>query len=138
MRKSYTLKATTDSLANASKLVVSDLEALGTDHKTIYKVRLSLDEILTNIVSYAYLEVEVGDIDIDYDINEKERYIDITISDEGKSFNPLEEIKDPNLSSNIKEREIGGLGLFIVKNSMDEVKYLRKENKNILMMKKYF
>lgn len=137
MKNSYIIKADVSELETASVKVSDALLSAGADHKVAYKVRLSLDEILTNVVSYAYDNNE-GNIEISYDINESERYIDISVTDEGKAFNPLEEVKEPDFSLDLHERKIGGLGLFIVKNSMDEVKYLRKDNKNILMMKKYY
>lgn len=115
--------------------VTEYLTSLNVEHKIVYKVEVSLDEILTNIASYAY-EAEPGNVTIKYRIiQSSEKMIEITIIDEGKPFNPLEK-EDPDTTLSIDERQVGGLGIFIVKKTMDEIKYDRKNNKNILTIKK--
>ncbi len=114
--------------------IVKFLEDLGVEHKVVYKIELALEEVLVNIASYAY-DSEPGDIRIEYELLDSPRMIKIQIIDSGKEFNPLAH-EDPDISLSVEEREVGGLGLFIVKNTMDEVKYDRRDNKNILTIKK--
>ncbi len=114
---------------------ISDvLEEVGVDHKTCYKVRLALDELLTNVVFYAY-DGGQGEVEVSYEIIDDPHHILIKVVDEGKPFNPLT-VEDPELNTSVDERKIGGLGLFIVKKTMDEIDYRRENNQNILIIKK--
>lgn len=114
--------------------VVEYLESLEVDHKVIYKVELALEELLVNVASYAYAPA-TGKIDIAYYVQEDPRMIVISITDEGKPFNPLKN-EDPDTTLPSDQRKIGGLGVFLVKKTMDEVEYNRKNGKNILIIKK--
>jgi phosphoserine phosphatase RsbU/P len=97
------------------------------------KINLVLDEIVTNIISYAYEDDKAHEIDIVLEFNENE--ILVKIEDDGKEFNPLE-IPEPDIESSLEDREIGGLGVFFVKDIMDNIKYKRKNQKNSLVMRK--
>jgi sigma-B regulation protein RsbU (phosphoserine phosphatase) len=135
--KKVTLPADKSRIAEGIAPVLALLEESGADHKTIYKVELALDEVLTNVASYAYAP-ELGDVTIEYGIlADEERTLQVSIIDSGKEFNPLQN-EDPDTTLSAEERGIGGLGLFLVKKSMDEVTYRRKDEKNILTMKKKF
>lgn len=136
-KRKITLPADKQRIAEGIAPVLSLLEEEGADHKTIYKTELSLDEVLTNVASYAYAP-DNGEVTVEYGILDgKERMIEIEIIDQGKPFNPLES-HDPDTTLSAEERDIGGLGLFIVKKSMDEVLYTRRDDKNILILKKKF
>lgn len=114
--------------------IIGFLEDLEVDFKLLTKIEVALDEVLTNIALYAY-KPGIGNVDIDYGIDELPRLLTIIISDEGKEFDPLA-TKDPDITLSEKDRKIGGLGIFIVKQVMDEVTYERRNNKNILTLKK--
>ena len=104
------------------------------NHSIINKVSIALEEVLINIVSYAY--ENTGKIDIIYElVTEPKKELSVTIIDEGKEFDPLKK-EDPNITDLYKERKIGGLGIYMTKQIMDEVSYLRKDNKNILHLRK--
>lgn len=104
------------------------------DYSIINKVSIALEEVLINIVSYAY--EDTGNIDIIYELTtDPKKELNVTIIDEGKEFDPLKK-EDPNITDLYKERRIGGLGIFMTKQIMDEVSYLRKDNKNILHLRK--
>ena len=104
------------------------------DYSIINKISIALEEVLINIVSYAY--ENTGKIDIIYELTtEPKKELSVTIIDEGKEFDPLKK-EDPNITDLYKERKIGGLGIFVTKQIMDEVSYLRKDNKNILHLRK--
>lgn len=134
-KASYRVKAIAENIEKALDPIMDVLESIQIDHKTCYKIRLALDELLTNVVSYAY-DNHDGEMEIRYEIFEEDtRYIVIDIIDEGKAFNPLE-ADDPDVTIDVSERQIGGLGLFIVKNTMDSLSYKRENNQNILTIKK--
>ena len=104
------------------------------DYSIINKVSIALEEVLINIVSYAY--EDTGNIQITYELTtEPKKELGVTIIDEGKEFDPLKK-EDPNIVELNEERKIGGLGIFMTKQIMDEVSYLRKDNKNILHLRK--
>ena len=132
---SYKINAVIAEIELAINPILAVLEEMEVDAKTIYRVRLALDELITNVVSYAYDGGE-GEVEIHYEIvDDPVKAIIISIIDEGVAFDPLES-NDPNIKLNADERKIGGLGLFIVKNTMDSMEYRRENNKNILTIKK--
>ncbi len=113
-----------------SKPIISALEQIQAEHKKIYQINLVLEEILVNISKYAYRDNK-GIVDISYEISDDHKNIKVIIKDKGKEFNPLEK-EDPDLSTSAQDRKIGGLGIFIVKNMVDDIKYQRLNNENIL------
>ena len=127
-------RANVDNIPTMIKPILGALEGVGVEHKVCYKINLALEELLANVCLYAYYP-EQGDVEICFDLHEESKFIEISIIDEGKDFNPLEK-EDPDLTLDIKDRPIGGLGLFIVKNVMDKITYFRDENKNRLVIKK--
>ena len=96
------------------------------------QIGIAVDEIFSNIARYAY-HPEIGDILVR--IAADEENITLEFEDKGMVYNPLS-AKTPDITLSVEEREIGGLGLFIVKNIMDSVEYRREGNKNILTIKK--
>jgi len=101
--------------------------------KTIFDTNLSLDELLTNIISYGYDDNKEHKIFIQIWVEDNE--LNIEIIDDGQAFNPLT-IPEPDLDKSIDERPIGGLGFHLVKKLMERVEYKRKQNKNILLLTK--
>jgi sigma-B regulation protein RsbU (phosphoserine phosphatase) len=89
---------------------------------------------LTNIVSYAF--PEAGEHEIDVIAEHMEERLKITITDDGVPFNPFQEEK-PELTSSLKERQIGGLGIHLVRNLMDECSYKRGIDKNVVTVITY-
>lgn len=130
----FKIKADVASLNDGITPVIEAMEGAGFPGKICYKVHLALDELLTNVVSYAY-EGKDGDVEIRYEITEEPKGISITIVDSGSPFNPLES-EDPDLDVGVAERQIGGLGLFIVKSVMDEIEYKRENDQNVLTIRK--
>ena len=92
------------------------------------------DEIFTNIASYAYPDGN-GSVAVTVEFVFETQSLRIIFSDSGISFDPLE-ISEPDTSSALSERKIGGLGMFMVKKMMDSVEYCRKDEKNILTLTK--
>ena len=121
-------------IAKGIEPIIALLEDHDADFKLLNKIEVALDELYTNIASYAY-EPGTGDIEIEYDFDEETRLLTIIIADSGKAFDPLAK-EDPNIALPAESRQIGGLGIFIVKKVMDETTYCRVDNKNILTLKK--
>ena len=94
-------------------------------------IRIAVDEIFSNIAHYAY-HPEVGGVTVRVVVNEN---ITIEFEDSGAAYDPLS-AENPNIKQTAEEREIGGLGIFMVKNLMDSVKYRREGNKNVLTIQK--
>jgi anti-sigma regulatory factor (Ser/Thr protein kinase) len=99
--------------------------------KTQNQISVVVDEIFSNITNYAY-SPKVGSVTIRITVD---KHITIEFEDGGVAYNPLA-APDPNISLEVEDRDIGGLGIHIVKNIMDSVDYRREGNKNILTVKK--
>ena len=99
----------------------------------LFKVKLVVEEIGLNIIDYGYAGEQSGEIEIRFRCGKETLTIDII--DEGKSFDPLTESPAPNTSAQIEERPIGGLGVHLVKQMMDEVRYVREGTCNRLTLK---
>lgn len=111
-----------------------ELEKAGCPMKTQTAICVSMEELFVNIARYAYPDGR-GSARIIVDIDRKTRIVTLVISDTGVAFNPLEK-SDPDITKSAEEREVGGLGIFIVKKTMDTISYARKNNKNVLTMTK--
>ena len=104
----------------------------GFDAALLMQIKLAMDEAVTNVIQYAYPGSE-GDICIDMGCDNG--LLKIVITDNGIQFNPLEK-QEPDITLSLDERPIGGLGIFLVKQLMTDVRYDRSEGKNILTMTK--
>lgn len=97
-------------------------------------IELAVEEIVVNIISYAYPENAPGNIELSCQLIEQKKLI-ITISDNGKTYNPLLKTT-PDINASIEQRTIGGLGVFLTKQMMDKVYYENKQGKNIITLEK--
>ena len=102
--------------------------------KTQTTIDIAVEEIFVNIANYAYGSSS-GDAVIQVSMNEDPLSIEITFIDSGSEYNPLAK-PDPNTSLSLMERQKGGLGIFMVKKSMDDMTYEYKDGKNILKIVK--
>ena len=127
-----TIDAKVENLENVTEFITSSLEEKNCSMKTIMQMELVIEEIFVNVANYAY-RPNVGPITICKEIDDKA--LTISFIDGGVDYNPLEH-KDPDINAGIDEREIGGLGIFLVKKNVDEVSYERKDGQNILTIKK--
>lgn len=101
--------------------------------KIKFNLDLIFDEIVSNIIFYAYDKEEEQKINIE--IESIENFIFLTISDKGKPFNPLIHTNENIQEKNIDNREVGGLGIHFVKQLVDSIEYKREDEKNVLMLK---
>ena len=124
--------ATDESLADAIAFVEEELDGLGCSNKTVMQVTVCVEEMFVNVAHYAYGGKQ-GYVEIR--ISCDAGILSITLIDEGVAFDPLAK-EDPDITLSAEERSIGGLGIFMVKETIDEVQYQRKDNKNFFTMRK--
>jgi serine/threonine-protein kinase RsbW len=101
--------------------------------KVTHDIHLALEEIFSNIVFYGFHDQDEHQIAISLSL--RNNTLILEIKDDGIPFNPLES-KTPDLEIPIEERETGGMGIHIARRLVDEIEYFRKQNNNILVMKK--
>ncbi len=119
-------------LDNLFEYSSSLLKIMNFSNKDIIMINTALEEVFVNVAKYAYNDSGVVEITL----SRTRDKITFVFKDSGKKFNPLEK-EDPNITASSEEREIGGLGIFMVKKIMDEVKYEYIDNQNVLTLIKY-
>lgn len=122
-----------DSLEKISEFIKENAKFAGFDGFTTYTIETAVDEACSNIIEHAYGNENIGDIEIS--VFENPTNLTIFIKDYGKPFNP-KSIPKPNLSKNLFERKSNGLGLYMMKQWMDEVQFEFVNNSNILKLVK--
>ena len=110
------------------------LEDFSCPMKSAMAICVAVEEIFVNIASYAYGE-GIGEARLSFCFDENERLMTLVVSDEGVPFNPLER-EEPDITLSAADRDIGGLGIFITKKTMDTVSYTNENGRNILTMTK--
>jgi anti-sigma regulatory factor (Ser/Thr protein kinase) len=117
--------------------VNSIFESFATQHdiggKLRYHLLVSIEEILTNIIKYGFDEQGVHPIHITF--RNDSGAIEMEFEDRGREFNPLE-VGEPDLDTPIEDRQLGGLGIHLVKNMVDVAQYRRVGDRNILLLRK--
>ena len=133
--KELLVKSTTDNLTKIREFTKSAALESGFSEEIIGKIILAVDEACTNIIKHAYKYSPDGNIVISIKLEDGKFFISIT--DEGTHFDP-NRIPEPNLREYYKQRRVGGLGMFLMKKLMDEVKYSTlSENRNQVILVKY-
>lgn len=127
------LKNSIDELTNLATKIDELAEEWELSMGISMNLNLVLEEIFTNIVNYGYKDSEQHNVIIEF---KYDKILEIKITDDGIAFNPLEDAKQPDLDADVENRQIGGLGIFIVNEIMDKVEYKRIENENILILHK--
>ncbi|MCL2010473.1 MAG: ATP-binding protein [Synergistaceae bacterium] len=129
--RNVVVKASVDNLDDVLGFVNGYLELHNCQPYLRFQIDTAVEEIFMNIANYAYKPAE-GYVTIRISAEEK---ILIRFEDSGKPYNPLEQAS-PDLDKPVMARKIGGLGVFMVRQLMDEVAYTRADNKNVLTMTK--
>ncbi len=136
--KEMTLKANVDNLSKVMEFVDGELESSGCSMKSQMQIEVAVEEIFVNIANYAYGDVQ-GDVVITIDITDSDdgqgQKAVISFADKGIAYDPLKK-EDPDVTLSAEERSIGGLGIFLVKKSMDNVSYEYTDGQNILRIEK--
>ena len=133
MKKKLTLKNQVGELERVNQFVEEIGEELNLDMELQMNLNLVMEEMVSNVIFYAYPEGSNAEIELLAESDGKE--LTFVLSDQGKEFDPTAK-EDADTDINPIDREIGGMGIFIVKNIMNKVTYQRLEGKNLLTMKK--
>jgi len=134
MRKEIIIRNQVEELERVAQFVDEICEELGLDMELQMNLNLVLEEMVSNIIFYAYPEGVDASIELAVESDGKE--VTFLLSDQGREFDPTLK-DDADVDVNPIDREgLGGMGIFIVKNIMNEVTYQRLEGKNLLTMKK--
>ncbi|MBQ0025878.1 MAG: SpoIIE family protein phosphatase [Lachnospiraceae bacterium] len=121
-------------ITRVTAFVEEQLEAADAPMKAIMQVNVAIDEIFSNIVNYGYKQGP-GPIDLQIVIKEDPKRMSLKFEDEGIPYNPLVK-EDPDVTLSVDERGVGGLGIYMVKNMMDNMSYRYENDKNILILEK--
>ncbi len=125
-----------ENLENMIAFIRKGVESVGLTKKELNQVHLVCEETLLNIINYAYPD-KTGDIEISYQIDTGSKEITLQFCDGGVPFNPLS-VPEPDVDAPIEERDVGGLGIFLVRKIMQDVQYRRQDDKNILTLTKKY
>lgn len=121
-------------LGNMLDFVKKSIASKTLKKELIYRIELTVEEVVVNIISYGYPDKKGHEkLTLDVELIE-DKAIEITVSDTGEGYNPLEAVIDPGIEKPIEERKIGGLGVFLLRKLVDELSYRRDEDRNILKM----
>ncbi len=132
--KTLKLKAELDNLQDTLAFVDEFLESVDCPMRVQLQIDVAVEELYVNVASYAYAP-DTGDIEVRIWFEEAKREVAISFIDSGVPYNPVEK-RDPDTSLSAEERQIGGLGIFMVKKSMDSLEYRYEDNQNIVTIRK--
>ena len=132
--KELTIAATVENIETVTDFVNEQLESLDCPMKAQMQIDIAIDELFGNIAHYAY-NPEIGQATVRVEVVEDPLSVVITFIDNGVPYDPLAKA-DPDTTLSAEERDIGGLGIYMVKKSMDEIAYEYKDGHNILKIKK--
>ena len=132
--KELTIAATVENIETVTDFVNEQLEALDCPVKAQMQIDIAIDELFGNIAHYAY-NPDVGDATVRVEVTEEPLSVIITFIDGGVPYDPLASAA-PDITLSAEERAIGGLGIFMVKKTMDEITYRYEGGKNILSIRK--
>ncbi len=128
--------ATVDNIEVVTAFINAELERMNCPEKVIYQIDIAVDELFGNIARYGY-DAGEGPVTVRIEEAEAPRGVVITFIDQGIPYNPIS-AKAPDVTLKASMRPIGGLGVYMVKKSMDEVDYLREDGCNRLSIRKNF
>lgn len=131
MEKTILIENRLEELGKINEMLKGACRDFGLPDALFPSLNLALEEALTNIINYAYDDNLKHTIKVT--LRRSKEKISIKICDDGKAFDPTK-ISAPDISRSVAERQIGGLGVFLIRNVMDEVNYTRQNDKNILTM----
>ena len=143
MKKTFECEAKIENLNKATAFLEETLEEVGCGMKQTMQLTVALEEIFVNIAHYAYAKTDsagniipdTGSGQVSLTLVAENGEVALKFEDGGVPYNPLEK-DDPDVTLSVEEREIGGLGIFMVKKSMDDMYYEYKDGKNILTLMK--
>lgn len=132
--KEWTFEAKIDRIPWLTEQVDALLEGLDCPIKAQMQIDVAIDELLANIASYAY-ETGEGQVTVRFDFQPDDRTVALTFIDKGIPYDPLAK-PDPDVALEVEKRSVGGLGIFLVKKTMDDMTYARRDGHNMLTIRK--
>ena len=132
--KEITVDATIENMNTVTAFVDDFLDQIACPMKSRIQINIVIDEIFGNICHYAYKD-SVGTVTVRVESGNTPKAVFLTFTDNGIPYNPLE-TEDPDITLSSEERKIGGLGIYLVKKNMDEMKYEYVNQQNRLWMEK--
>lgn len=132
--KTMLLTAELSRVDEVTDFINAELEAHDVPMKAIMQIDIAVEEIFVNIAHYAY-HPEVGTAAVTVAVLNDPACVEIRLTDRGRPYDPLQR-EDPDVTLDVEDREIGGLGVYMVKKSMDEVTYAYEDGQNILTIRK--
>ncbi len=132
--KELTVEAITENIDVVTDFVNEQLLQAGCPPKTMSRIDIAIDELFGNIANYAY-HPGVGPATVRVELKHDPLSVVITFIDRGIPYDPLKN-EDPDVTLSAEERKIGGLGIYMVKKSMDGIRYEYKDGQNILIIEK--
>ena len=122
-----------ETIPQLNEFIDTVAEEVGLDMSLTMSLNLALEEAVVNVMDYAYLDGQKGDVDIE--VTADQQWLTFVISDTGIAFDPTAQ-EDADTTLSAEERPIGGLGIFLVRQLMDAIDYKREGNKNVLTLRK--
>ena len=132
--RELTVDAIIENIEKVTDFVNEELEKLDCSPKAQIQIDVAIDELFGNIAHYEY-NTNVGTATIRMEVVQDPMAVVLTFIDHGIPYDPLAK-EDPDIKLSAEERKIGGLGIYMVKKSMDEITYEYKAGQNILRIKK--
>ena len=130
-----TVEATLDNIPAVTDFVDARLEAVDCPMRAMAQINVAIDELFSNIVRYAY-HPATGPATVRVELKNDPLCAVVTFMDHGVPYDPLN-AEEPDTTLSAEEREMGGLGIFMVKKTMDDINYEYRDGHNILTIKKY-
>ena len=130
----WTLEAKVENLPALTAYIEEELDRTDCSMKARMQLDVAVDELFSNISRYAYAP-DTGDVTVRFDYDESERTVSITFKDRGIPYDPTKKA-DPDVTLPAEDRTVGGLGIYLVKKTMDGITYRREDGCNILCIRK--
>lgn len=133
--KTLLIKNLLDEITRLPDFLQRIAEELSLAHETVASLNLALEEAMVNSIQYAYPSPGEGEISLDAHWDASTGNLQFTLTDSGTPFDPTT-IPEADITLSVEERPIGGLGIFLIRQIMDEVSYRYEEERNVLVMTK--
>lgn len=130
---SKTFPAKFEFLDEIREFVGKKARSAGFSDKDVYSIQLAADEAASNVIEHAYAGISNGKIELTCEF--KDNLLTISLLDHGKQFDPSQ-VKPPDLKADLSDRQIGGLGIYLMRHLMDDIRYQSDKSGNLLTMQK--
>ncbi len=133
MKKRLVLPNDIETIPQLNEFIDLVAEEVGLDMSLTMSLNLAMEEAVVNVMDYAYPDGQKGNVEIE--VTADQEWMTFVITDTGIAFDPTTK-EDADTTLSAEERPIGGLGIFLVRQLMDDINYKRESNKNVLTLRK--